>query len=91
MGKKELFWVVVEGLIHAIPLYFSIPFTSILSIKPVCRASDLIHPDQKLLYLFTPKKVVCLLKAKQSESECILVRVHAHTASRLGGAGGGAG
>ena len=34
---------------------------------------------------------MCLLKVKQSESECILVRVHAHTGSRLGGAGGGAG
>lgn len=64
MGKKELFWVVVEGLIHAIPLYFSIPFTSILSIKPVCRASDVIHPDQKLLYLFTPKKSCVFIKSE---------------------------
>lgn len=48
------------------------------SAGPQCKT-----PDQKLLYLFTQKLV--LLKVNQSESECILVCVHAHTGTSLGG------
>lgn len=47
------------------------------------------RPDQKLLYLFT--QTLVLLKVNQSESECILVCVHAHTGSCLGGVSDGAG
>lgn len=46
----------------------------------------LIHHDQKLLYLFT-QTLILLLKVNQSESECTLVSVHAHTGSCLGGVG----
>lgn len=48
----------------------------------------IIDPNQKLLYLFT--QTLVLLKVNQSKSECILVCVHVHTGSCLGGVGGGA-
>lgn len=72
---KELILGWSGGLICKIPLSVSIPFHVDSLNQTSLQGLRFIHPDQKLLYLFTPKCV--LLKVNQSESEFILVCVHA--------------
>lgn len=72
---KELILGGSGGLISKIPLSVSIPFHIDSLNQTSLQGLRFIHPDQKLLYLFTLKCV--LLKVNQSESEFILVCVHA--------------
>jgi len=81
---KELFPVGMEARLvqfHFVSIPFHVDFnlTSLQGLR-------LIHPVQKLLYLFT--QTLVLLKVIQSESERIRVCVHAHTGSCSGGVGG---
>lgn len=83
---QEPFWVGVEACSVRFN-FVSIPPKSLN--KTSLQGLRLIHPDQKLLYLFT--QTLVFSKVNQYKSECIPIRMHAHTGFCLGGVGGQAG
>jgi len=80
---QEPFWMGVEASVLYIST-LSIPLKSLNQTS--LQGLRLIHPDQKLLYLFT--QTLVFLKVNQYKSECVLIHMHAHIGFCLVGVDG---
>lgn len=79
---KELILAGSGGLICKIPLSVSIPFHIDSLNHTSLQGLRFIHPDQKLLYLFTPKCVLLKVSLRVNSSWSVCMR---RTGSCLGG------